>query len=65
MSGSLTDTDQYSWNIQKLGSILDCLGDDYGISIEGESLKRVNDCGVIKLYEQLILVIKANYKQII
>lgn len=38
VSGSLTDKDQYSWNIQKLGSILDCLGDDYGISIEGESI---------------------------
>ena len=35
VSGSITDRDQDSWNIQRLGSILDCLGDDYGISIEG------------------------------
>ena len=36
VSGSLTDPDQHSWNIQKLGSILDCLSHDYGISIEGK-----------------------------
>ncbi|KAF6031176.1 KDM4B [Bugula neritina] len=35
VSGSITDESQESWNISKLGSILDCLGDDYGISIEG------------------------------
>jgi len=37
VSGSITDESQESWNISKLGSILDCLGDDYGISIEGNS----------------------------
>ncbi|XP_067928646.1 lysine-specific demethylase 4A-like isoform X2 [Watersipora subatra] len=35
VSGSLTDRDQDYWNIQRLGSILDCLTEDYGISIEG------------------------------
>lgn len=35
VSGSLTDDDQDNWNIQRLGSILDCVTEDYGISIEG------------------------------
>ncbi|KAL3879385.1 hypothetical protein ACJMK2_031683 [Sinanodonta woodiana] len=35
MSGSLTDTDQDIWIINRLGSILDYVGEDYGIKIEG------------------------------
>ncbi|KAL3879511.1 hypothetical protein ACJMK2_031806 [Sinanodonta woodiana] len=35
MSGSLTDTDQDIWNINRLGSILDYVGEDYGVKIEG------------------------------
>lgn len=35
VSGSITDADQDSWNIQRLGSILDCVNDDYGVKIEG------------------------------
>ncbi|XP_060556454.1 uncharacterized protein LOC132717074 isoform X2 [Ruditapes philippinarum] len=35
ISGTLTDEDQESWNINKLGSILDFVGSDYGIKIEG------------------------------
>lgn len=35
ISGTLTDDDQESWNINKLGSILDFVGSDYGIKIEG------------------------------
>ena len=35
VSGSITDEDQTSWNIANLGSILDCVGEDYGIKIEG------------------------------
>ncbi|KAL3869805.1 hypothetical protein ACJMK2_042440 [Sinanodonta woodiana] len=35
ISGSLTDTDQDIWNISRLGSILDFVGEDYGIKIEG------------------------------
>ncbi|KAL4236108.1 Lysine-specific demethylase 4B [Mactra antiquata] len=35
ISGTLTDEDQKSWNINKLGSILDFVGSDYGIKIEG------------------------------
>lgn len=35
MSGSLTDEDCHIWNINRLGTILDCVGKDYGISIEG------------------------------
>ncbi|CAH0548665.1 unnamed protein product [Brassicogethes aeneus] len=35
VSGSLTDTDVNEWNINKLGTILDFVNEDYGISIEG------------------------------
>lgn len=35
VSGSLTDVDCDVWNINRLGTILDCVGKDYGISIEG------------------------------
>ncbi|WAR22970.1 KDM4B-like protein [Mya arenaria] len=35
ISGTLTDPEQQSWNINKLGSILDFVGADYGIKIEG------------------------------
>ena len=35
ISGSLYDEDQTSWNINKLGSILDYVNKDYGIKIEG------------------------------
>lgn len=35
VSGSITDKEQTSWNIANLGSILDCVGEDYGIKIEG------------------------------
>lgn len=35
ISGSLTDSDQDSWNVQRLGSILDYVDGDYGIQIEG------------------------------
>mgnify|MGYP000541326180 FL=1 len=35
ISGTLTDPDQQAWNINKLGSILDFVGEDYGIKIEG------------------------------
>ena len=35
VSGSITDKSQTSWNIAHLGSILDCVGEDYGIKIEG------------------------------
>lgn len=35
VSGSLTDEDCDVWNINRLGTILDCVGKDYGISIEG------------------------------
>ncbi|XP_064607445.1 uncharacterized protein LOC135471933 isoform X2 [Liolophura sinensis] len=35
ISGSLYDKDQSIWNINKLGTILDYVGDDYGIHIEG------------------------------
>lgn len=35
VSGSLTDNDCDVWNINRLGTILDCVGEDYGISIEG------------------------------
>ncbi|XP_063702191.1 probable lysine-specific demethylase 4B [Culicoides brevitarsis] len=35
VSGSLTDKDCDVWNINRLGTILDCVGEDYGISIEG------------------------------
>uniref|UniRef100_A0A336LR10 CSON001564 protein n=1 Tax=Culicoides sonorensis TaxID=179676 RepID=A0A336LR10_CULSO len=35
VSGSLTDEDCNIWNINRLGTILDCVGEDYGISIEG------------------------------
>lgn len=33
VSGTLTDTDVSSWNIQKLGTILDYVNKDYGIKI--------------------------------
>lgn len=35
VSGSLTDTDVTVWNINHLGTILDYVNEDYGISIEG------------------------------
>ncbi|XP_064626958.1 uncharacterized protein LOC135487294 isoform X2 [Lineus longissimus] len=35
ISGTLTDPDQNIWNINKLGTILDTVGNDYGITIEG------------------------------
>lgn len=35
VSGSLTDPDVSEWNINKLGTILDYVNEDYGISIEG------------------------------
>ncbi|XP_018336496.1 uncharacterized protein LOC108744991 [Agrilus planipennis] len=35
VSGSLTDTNVDEWNINRLGTILDYVNEDYGISIEG------------------------------
>lgn len=35
VSGSITDPDVDEWNINKLGSILDYVNEDYGISIDG------------------------------
>ncbi|XP_064088924.1 uncharacterized protein LOC135203058 isoform X3 [Macrobrachium nipponense] len=35
VSGSITDEDVDEWNINRLGSILDYVNEDYGISIEG------------------------------
>ncbi|XP_074659174.1 uncharacterized protein LOC141911951 [Tubulanus polymorphus] len=35
LSGSLYDTDQNIWNINKLGTILDLVQDNYGVKIEG------------------------------
>ncbi|XP_060532852.1 uncharacterized protein LOC132705908 [Cylas formicarius] len=35
VSGSLTDDDVDEWNINRLGTILDYVNEDYGISIEG------------------------------
>ncbi|XP_076440213.1 lysine-specific demethylase 4A-like isoform X4 [Babylonia areolata] len=35
ISGSLTDSEQDVWNINRLGSILDYVAGDYGIKIEG------------------------------
>lgn len=35
VSGSLTDNDVDEWNINRLGTILDYVNEDYGISIEG------------------------------
>uniref|UniRef100_A0A1A9ZI33 [histone H3]-trimethyl-L-lysine(9) demethylase n=1 Tax=Glossina pallidipes TaxID=7398 RepID=A0A1A9ZI33_GLOPL len=35
VSGSITDTDQDSWNINRLGTILDYVNEDYGIQIDG------------------------------
>jgi len=35
VSGSLTDENVKEWNINKLGSILDYVNEDYGISIDG------------------------------
>ncbi|XP_034254774.1 probable lysine-specific demethylase 4A isoform X2 [Thrips palmi] len=35
VSGTLTDPDITVWNINKLGTILDCISDEYHISIDG------------------------------
>ncbi|KAL5016475.1 hypothetical protein ScPMuIL_006064 [Solemya velum] len=35
ISGSITDEDQDHWNINRLGTILDLVNNDYGIKIEG------------------------------
>ncbi|XP_050301918.1 uncharacterized protein LOC126740088 [Anthonomus grandis grandis] len=35
VSGSITDNDVNEWNINRLGTILDYVNEDYGISIEG------------------------------
>lgn len=35
VAGTLTDPDVDSWNINKLGTILDYVNKDYGISIDG------------------------------
>ncbi|XP_054090422.1 uncharacterized protein LOC105218008 isoform X2 [Zeugodacus cucurbitae] len=35
VSGSITDVDQDSWNINRLGTILDYVNEDYGIQIDG------------------------------
>ncbi|KAM7344854.1 uncharacterized protein ACRADG_011412 isoform 2-T4 [Cochliomyia hominivorax] len=35
VSGSITDPDQSSWNINRLGTILDYVNEDYGIQIDG------------------------------
>ncbi|XP_054290259.1 lysine-specific demethylase 4A-like isoform X2 [Macrosteles quadrilineatus] len=35
VSGSLTDPDEHVWNINRLGTILDYVNEDYGISIDG------------------------------
>ncbi|ELT97210.1 hypothetical protein CAPTEDRAFT_153956 [Capitella teleta] len=35
ISGSLYDPDQNIWNINRLGSILDCIDDEYQVKIEG------------------------------
>lgn len=35
VSGSITDSDVEHWNISKLGTILDCVSEDYNMSIEG------------------------------
>ncbi|XP_066148944.1 uncharacterized protein [Euwallacea fornicatus] len=35
VSGSITDDDVNEWNINRLGTILDYVNEDYGISIEG------------------------------
>ncbi|XP_055384571.1 probable lysine-specific demethylase 4B [Condylostylus longicornis] len=35
ISGSITDPDQNIWNINKLGTILDYVNEDYGIKIDG------------------------------
>lgn len=37
ISGSITDGDQDVWNINRLGTLLDCVNKDYGIKIEGIS----------------------------
>ncbi len=36
VSGSITDPEQDVWNINHLGSILDCVEKDYEVKIEGE-----------------------------
>jgi [histone H3]-trimethyl-L-lysine9/36 demethylase len=33
--GSITDADVEHWNFNHLGSILDCVGEDYNMSIDG------------------------------
>lgn len=35
VSGSITDTDVNEWNINRLGTILDYVNEDYGIEIDG------------------------------
>lgn len=35
VSGTLTDTDVNTWNINHLGSILDLVKQDYGVDIDG------------------------------
>ena len=35
ISGSISDDDLDSWNIQRLGSILDLINADYNVKIEG------------------------------
>jgi len=33
MSGSLMDSDQDVWNLNRLGTILDCVNEDYGVKV--------------------------------
>jgi len=33
ISGTLFDSDQDIWNLNRLGSILDCVNEDYGVKV--------------------------------
>ena len=39
ISGTLIDSDQDIWNLNRLGTILDCVNEDYGVQVVCEQLE--------------------------
>ena len=49
ISGTLMDSDQDIWNLNRLGTILDCVNEDYGVQVMREQLEewRCSDVVVV------------------
>jgi len=42
ISGTLFDSDQDVWNLNRLGSILDCVNEDYGVKVLNVNNRNLN-----------------------